>query len=72
MTEDQKYEIAVLAEDYNNKRAYFDCLAMANVYGKTPEEALKLTINYHIAETEKMEALARLELAKAAITRQKA
>lgn len=37
MTEDKKYEIAVLAEDYANKRLRFECLAMANAHGKTAE-----------------------------------
>jgi hypothetical protein len=65
MTEDQKYEIAVLAEDYANKRLRFDCLAMANAHGKTAEEAMEQSIQYHMAEAEKWEAWARLQAAKA-------
>lgn len=67
MTEDKKYEIAVLAEDYANKRLRFECLAMANAHGKTAEEAMKQTIQYHIAEAEKLEAWARLQVAKAPV-----
>lgn len=65
MTEDQKYEIAVLAEDYANKRLRFDCLAMANAHGLTAEEAMKRSIEYHLAEAEKWEAWDRLQAAKA-------
>lgn len=65
MDENQKYEIAVLAEDYANKRLRFDCLAMANAHGKTAEEAMNQTIQYHLAEAEKWEAWKRLQAAKA-------
>jgi hypothetical protein len=64
MTEDQKYEIAVLADDYAAKKLRFECLGMANVYGLTGEEATKRSIEYHIAEAEKLEAWGKLEAAK--------
>jgi hypothetical protein len=65
MTENEKYEIAVLAEDYANKKLYYDCLAMRNAYGKTHEESIKQTIDFNLAEAEKWEAWRRLERAKA-------
>lgn len=66
MTEDQKYEIAVLAEDYRNKKLRFDCLSALNVYRLSAEEATRRSIEYHIADAEKLEAWARLEAAKLA------
>lgn len=68
MTEDQKYEIAVLAEDYANKKLRYDCLAMTNAHGKTAEESMKQSINFHLAEAEKWEAWARLQAAKMPVT----
>lgn len=67
MTEDQKYEIAVLADDYENKRLRLECLGMANVFGISGDEAKRRSIEYHIAEAEKLEAWARLERAKRAL-----
>lgn len=67
MTEDQKYEIAVLADDYANKKLHYDNLGMANAHGKTAEESAQQNINYHIAHAEMQEAYVRLERAKMAI-----
>lgn len=69
MTEDQKYEIAILAEDYSNKKLRYDCLAMANAHGKTAEEEMRESINFHIAHAEKLEAWGKLEAAKLRIMR---
>lgn len=70
MTEDQKYEIAVLAEDYEAKRLRHECLGYVNTAGKTAEALEKLNIDYHIADAEKLEAWGRLEAAKAKLVRQ--
>jgi hypothetical protein len=63
MDESKKYEIAVLSEDYENKRLRFECLGMLNIYGKTPEQLVKQSIEYHIAEAEKIEAWQKLRSA---------
>jgi hypothetical protein len=65
MTEDQKYEIALLAEDYEAKRLRHENLGYVNTSGKTAEELEKLNIDYHIADAEKLEAWGRLTAAKA-------
>lgn len=59
-----KYEITVLAEDYEQKRAAFEAHRMRNVYGLTPDEASKASAAYHIAEAEMLEAYKQLERAK--------
>ena len=59
-----KYEIAVLAEDYEAKRGAFEMHRMRNVYGLAPDEKTKATVAYHIAEAEMMEAFKALERAK--------
>lgn len=64
MTEDQKYEIAILADDYAAKKLAFECLGMRNTIGLTPSEAAELDIQYHLADAERIEALGRLESAK--------
>ena len=69
MTEDQKYEIAVLAEDHETKRQYWECLGMQNAYGKSAEEQVKISIKYEIAETEMRQAWMRLVAAKREIAR---
>ena len=65
MTEGQRYEIAVLAEDYERKRAAFEMHRMANSSGLTPEERVEQCVAYHIAETELTEAYIALQTAKA-------
>jgi hypothetical protein len=67
MTEDQKYEIAVLAEDYQSKKLRHECLGMRNAHGLSAEEATRRSIEYHISEAEKLEAWANLERAKVAV-----
>jgi len=64
MTEDEKYEIAVLAEDYEAKRLRHENLGYVNTMGKTDEELTKLNLDYHIADAEKREARGKLEAAK--------
>lgn len=66
MTEDQKYELAVAAEDYAGKRAIFDCMQMMN-NPTDPVKRAEASVRYHIAEAECMEAYARLERLKRAI-----
>jgi hypothetical protein len=68
MNSDKKYEIAVLAEDYENKRIRHEMLGYVNTYGKTADELRQQSINYHIADAEKIEAWLRLEAAKHAMT----
>ena len=70
MTENDKYEIAVLAQDYADKKLRYDCLAMANAHGKTAEESMKQSINFHIADAEKLEAWGKLQAAKSRIMNQ--
>jgi hypothetical protein len=57
-------EIAVLAEDYENKCRAFECQQMLNVWGKTAEERVSMSIDYHMAEARMIEAKARLDRAK--------
>lgn len=65
MTSEQKYQIAILAEDFTQKEATFQCVAATNTSGKTADEILKQTIAYHIADGERVEARMRLEMFKA-------
>ena len=67
MTEDEKYEIAVLAEDLESKRAAFHMHQMLNTSGKTGEELTDMGIAYHIAHSELIEAEARMKRAKVRI-----
>ena len=69
MTEDQKYEIAVLAEDYENKRLRWENLGYLNVNGKTAEQRIQMSIDYQIAETEMRQAESRLHVAKHTIAK---
>lgn len=64
MTEDEKYELAVLAEDYETKRLRFENLGYLNISGKTADERSKMAQDYHIADAESQEALHRLIAAK--------
>lgn len=66
MTEDQKYEIAILAEDYQQKRQIFEYHKVLNIMGKTADELLKMSLAYHTAEAEMLEAQGRLDRAKLA------
>ena len=59
-----KYEIAVLAEDYERKRIRFEALGMCNVAGLKLEERIASAVEYHVAEAETMEAFRLLEQAK--------
>jgi hypothetical protein len=63
---DNKYEIAVLAEDYEAKRRAYEYYAMRNTYGLTPEESSELSQKYHLAQAEMMKALFVLDQAKIA------
>lgn len=65
MTEDQKYEIAVLAEDYENKRQRWYCLGALNTAGKTATERTKMSVDFHIAHAEMLESWGRLKAAEA-------
>lgn len=67
MTEDQKYELATLVDDYNAKKLRYESLGMLNTYGLTPEERTKQSIEYHMADAEFRQAWAALERAKNAI-----
>ena len=58
-----KYEVAVLAEDYQQKREAFHHHQVRNT-PTDPEEARKASISYHVAEAEMLEAWRRLERAK--------
>jgi uncharacterized coiled-coil DUF342 family protein len=60
MTEDQKYEIAILAEDAHEKWQMLECHQALNVCGKTADELSKMAIQYEIAKTEWMQAKAKL------------
>lgn len=62
-TKMDKYEIAVLAEDYEAKQRYFRMLQMMNTR-TDPEERRKQSIEYHVAEAEMLEAWKLLERAK--------
>jgi hypothetical protein len=59
-----KYEVAVLAEDYARKKLAFECHQMRNIAGLTPEERIASSVAYHMAEAEMIEAYARLNAAK--------
>ncbi len=62
---DRKYEIAVLADDYESKKRAFEYYAMRNTDGLSPEESAELSQKYHLAQAEMMKALFELETAKA-------
>lgn len=59
MTDDQKYELAVLAEAAEIAKLNFRCHAEANT-PTDPTEAVKARIAYEIAKTEFFEAEAKL------------
>lgn len=59
-----RYEIATLAEDYHTKRVRRDALAARNIFGLSPEDAMKTEIAYHIADAEYREAQRALDAAK--------
>lgn len=59
-----KYEVAVLAEDYERKRMAFEMHQRANVANLTPDERVKASIEYHIAEAELIDAMVALNKAK--------
>jgi hypothetical protein len=58
-----KYEVAVLADEYHSKRQIWQAMGIANT-PTDPEESRRAMIAYHIAEAEMIEALRRLEQAK--------
>lgn len=62
-----KYEIAVLAEDYETKRMAFHQHQVMNT-PTDPEERKQAMIAYHIAEAELLAAHKALERAKALST----
>jgi hypothetical protein len=66
MTEDQKYEIAVLAEDAVNKRLAFESHQLANM-ATDPQKQIQQGIAYRIAQTEWLEAEAMLRRAQESI-----
>jgi hypothetical protein len=59
-----KYEVAVLAEDYARKRLAFECCQVRNIAGLTPEERIESSVAYHVAEAEMLEAYSKLNAAK--------
>lgn len=59
-----KYEVATLAEDYENKRARFQMLGIMNSQPAGTPERLQQSIDYHIAEAEMWEAYKALNSAK--------
>lgn len=61
------YEIAVLAEDYENKRLRVEAMRMRNMAGLSAEETVKANVDYHVAEAEAFEAWRKLEEAKLGI-----
>jgi hypothetical protein len=61
-----KYEIAVLAEDYEAKREIWRAHAIANT-PKDAEARRKSMIAFHVAEAEMLETGQRLERAKLGI-----
>lgn len=63
MTEDEKYEIAVLATDLDEKRRAYDAHAMMNT-PTDPVEREKSMIAYQLVVTEYMEAHAALRRAQ--------
>jgi hypothetical protein len=58
-----KYEVAVLAEDYDAKSQRFRYMQMSNT-ATDPEARRQQTIDYHVAEAEMLEAWKALERAK--------
>lgn len=58
-----KYEVAVLAEDYEMKRMVWQAHAMMNM-PVDPEKRRASAVAYHVAEAEMFEAWRRLEGAK--------
>ena len=67
MTEDQRYEIAVLAEDAHQKRERFQWLGMMNTPPAGTPEAAQSRVEYEIARAEMLEAEAKLNRAMRAI-----
>lgn len=66
MTEDDRYQIAVLAEAAHLARQRYECHQMMNVHGD-PEKARAQAIAYAIAKTEFMQAEHELRTAQSAI-----
>lgn len=64
MTPEDRYEIATLASDLATKEAVFFALRQVNAAGRSPEETERLTIAFHIAETEYHQAMYKLDRAK--------
>lgn len=64
MTNEDRYEITVLAEEYETKKMRFEMLGLLNAHGKTPDERIKMSIEYHLAQTEMNEAWHKLNDAK--------
>jgi hypothetical protein len=62
-----KYQLAVLADDYETKRLIFEAHSLANT-PSDPDERRKGMISYHIAEAEMIEAATRLWQAKYGLT----
>jgi hypothetical protein len=58
-----KYEIAVLAEDYETKRMIWQAHAIMNT-PTDPDQRIASAIAYHLAEAEMISAWQRLEQAK--------
>jgi hypothetical protein len=67
MTEDERYEIAVLTEAYNTARQRAEYCGMINANQPTEELRLKVAIEYQIAQTERMKAWADLDRARCRI-----
>ena len=63
MTEDEKYEIAVLSDNVAEKRMFFEQQAMMNTPTDLAEQQ-KAMIAFSLAQTEYLEAIAELHRAQ--------
>lgn len=59
-----KYEVAVLAEDYARKRMYFELLGQRNIAGLNPDERIESAVAYEVARAEMIQAKLKLEAAQ--------
>lgn len=59
MTDDERYEITVLAEALETARSRYECMKLSNT-PTDPDERVRSSIAYHLAQTEYLEAQATL------------
>jgi hypothetical protein len=64
MTEGEKYEIATLAQAYEDARRHAEACAMVNSRQPTEELRMKVAINYQLAKTAALKAWADLDRAR--------